>query len=46
MNTNLTLNRVCFVIALILFVLSALPVGASYPLVAIGLAFMAAGHLL
>lgn len=42
------LGGVAFIVALILFVLAAIPPAESYHgrLVAIGLAFLAAGHLL
>lgn len=42
------LSGVCYIVAIILFVLAALPPADVYHgrLVAIGLAFLAAGHLL
>lgn len=42
------LSGVCFIVALILFVLAAIPPADAYHgrLVAVGFAFMAAGHLL
>jgi len=42
----LTPSSVATLIALVLFVLSAFPNTSQWPLVSIGLAFFAAGHLL
>lgn len=43
---TLTLNRVLFIVAAILFLLAAIPIGIDAPLVAIGLFFLALGHAL
>lgn len=43
---TLGLGGVCFVIAVILFVLSAWPAASDYRLERVGLAFLAGGHLL
>lgn len=40
------MSGVCFIIAVILFVLSAWPAAEGYRLERVGLAFLAAGHLL
>lgn len=40
------LGGVCMLVALILFLLSAVPLVSDYRLERIGLAFLAAGHLL
>lgn len=40
------LGGVCYIVAIILFVLSAWPAAADYRLERIGLAFFAGGHLL
>lgn len=42
------LSGVCYIVAVILFVLAAIPPADAYHgrLVAVGLAFLAAGHLL
>lgn len=42
----LSLGAVCTLVAIILFVVAALPVARDYRLELIGLAFFAAGHLL
>jgi hypothetical protein len=45
---TLGLSGVCFVVAIILFILAAIPPAEPYHgrLVSIGLAFLAAGHVL
>jgi hypothetical protein len=45
---TLGLSGVCFIVAIVLFALAAIPPADAYHgrLVAIGLAFLAAGHVL
>ena len=45
---NVGISGVCYIVAIILFVLAAIPPADGYHgrLVAIGLAFLSAGHLL
>jgi hypothetical protein len=43
---TLGLSGVCYIVAIILFILSAVPLASDYRLERVGLAFFAAGHVL
>lgn len=42
---TITLSGLCFIVAAIVFLIAALPLGVDAPLIAIGLFFFALGHV-